>query len=345
MSDLTFRFPNIIEPWTTHIYSTLHENNITLRLTAVKMLSHLILHEMIRVKGQISDLAMCLVDPVTEIRTMTEQFFKEISQKSNILYNVLPDIISRLSDASSKVEEGKYQNIMKYIMALIHKDKQVESLVEKLCLRFKITNSERQWRDIGFCLSLLAYNEKTMKKLIDHVPNFKDKVQVQEVYDAFKLIINNTNKNAKQELKTIVQEFETKLEECLAVNDEGVQRDPDDNDQRGAEAGPSVRKPTASTKKSQNTRGRVRGKGNLRGQRGRSLSSSSEDEAPVNRKALRARAAEKNRTQRPESSTSEESNSENQPPISRRGAPIPRQNTRSKTIEDSDDSGKTTQFF
>ncbi|XP_058115877.1 condensin complex subunit 1 [Anopheles ziemanni] len=219
LSDFTFRFPNVIEPWTNHMYSTLHEEDVELRLTAVKMMSHLILHEMIRVKGQISELALCIVDPVKEIRTITEQFFKEIAHKSNILYNVLPDIISRLSDPQLKLQEEKYHIIMRYIIGLINKDKQIESLVEKLCLRFRVTNEVRQWRDIAFCLSLLSYNERTIKKLSENVSCFKDKVQHDEIYQSFRTIISNTNKLAKAELKSVVAEFEARLKECLEVRD------------------------------------------------------------------------------------------------------------------------------
>jgi len=201
MSDLTFRFPNIVEPWSAHMYSTLHDENRVLRLTSVRILSHLISHEMILIKGQISDLAMCLVDKDDEIRTSTEVFFKEIAHKSNILYNVLPDIISRLGDPNLNLEEGKYQVIMRYIIGLISKDRQIESLVDKLCYRFKMTEQERQWRDIAFCLSLLSYTEKTIKKLIENIGFFKDKVQIQEVYDFFRQIITNTLKLAKPELK------------------------------------------------------------------------------------------------------------------------------------------------
>ena len=165
MCDFTFRFPNVIEPWSGLLYSTLHEEDSELRLTTCKVLAHLISHEMILVKGQISDLALCIVDENVEIRTLTEQFFKEIANKSNILYNALPDIISRLSDEKLNLEEEKYHVIMKHIMGLINKDRQVESLVEKLCFRFRITTQERQWRDIAFCLSLMTYNEKTIKKL------------------------------------------------------------------------------------------------------------------------------------------------------------------------------------
>lgn len=233
LSDFTFRFPNVIAPWITHFYSTLNDKNDELRLTAVKVLSYLILHEMIRVKGQISALAMCIVDSNDEIKNSTQQFFREIATKSNILYNVLPDIISRLSDPNSEVEEEKYRVIMKYIIGLINKDKQVESLVEKLCLRFKVTKEERQWRDIGYCLSMLNYTEKTIKKLIENIPCFKDKVQIDEVYDCFKSIISSTLKFARPEVKSITLEFQKRLEDCLTVND-GDRQDPLDEEERTA---------------------------------------------------------------------------------------------------------------
>lgn len=225
LCDLTFRFPNVIQLWTSHIYGTLHEKNDEIRLTAVKVLSHLIQHEMIRVKGQISDLAMCIVDQNQDIRNITQEFFKEISQKSNILYNVLPDIISRLSDSTVDLQEEQYHVIMRHVMGLINKDRQVESLVEKLCLRFKVTNEERQWRDIAFCLSLLTYTEKTIKKLVDHVQHFKDKVQVDEVYECFKIIISNTGKTAKPEVKAALAIFAAKLEDCLVVREPGEAAD------------------------------------------------------------------------------------------------------------------------
>ncbi|BFF96257.1 condensin complex subunit 1 [Drosophila madeirensis] len=219
LSDLTFRFPNIIEPWTGFFYAQLHETNTELRLTAIKMLSHLILNEMIRVKAQISDMALCIVDENEEIQNITKEFFKEIANKSNILYNVLPDIISRLGDTHLRLEEPKYRIIMAYILGLIQKDRQIETLVEKLCLRFPVARVERQWRDIAYCLSLLSYNERSLNKLLDNMQHYRDKVQNDEVFQSFRLIISNTNKLAKPELKAAVTEFETRLNECLAVND------------------------------------------------------------------------------------------------------------------------------
>lgn len=47
------------------------------------------------------------------ISDMARMFFMELSQKGNTLYNVMPDIISRLSTPELKLEEEKFKTIMK----------------------------------------------------------------------------------------------------------------------------------------------------------------------------------------------------------------------------------------
>ena len=59
--------------------------------------------------------------------------------QGNAVYNILPDVISRLSDPQSGVPEELFNNIVKYLMVYIQKEKQSESLVEKLCFRFRAT--------------------------------------------------------------------------------------------------------------------------------------------------------------------------------------------------------------
>lgn len=345
LSDLTFRFPNIIEPWTGHFYSTLHEEDNELRLTAVKMLSHLILHEMIRVKGQIADLAMCIVDPHSEIKNITQQFFKEIANKSNILYNVLPDIISKLGDTSLNLEEEKYRIIMRYILGLIQKDRQVETLVEKLCLRFPVTREERQWRDIAYCLSLLSYNEKTIKKLIDNVQYFKDKVQVDEVYQSFKLIITNTSKLAKPELKTVVQELETRLNECLKINDPNDEKNStEENEKENAPSGNNHTKnrPKSKSSKALN-RAKTRRAGGRKGGRRKSSSLDEDDsdlslkeDEPNKKSSNKSRSARAKKTAvSSESESSSDSDEERPQPAKSNRKPESQKSSFSKTTTSS----------
>jgi condensin complex subunit 1 len=47
------------------------------------------------------------------ISEMASMFFMELSQKGNTLYNVMPDIISRLSTPDLTLEEEKFKTIMK----------------------------------------------------------------------------------------------------------------------------------------------------------------------------------------------------------------------------------------
>ena len=137
----------------------------------------------IKVKGQISDMAWCIVDSVDRIAGLAKLFFSELSKKGNTLYNVMPDIVSRLSDPEKGVEEEAFRLIMKYIFGLIEKDKLLESLVEKLCLRFRATRTERQWRDISFCLSLFPYSDRSLRKLSENFACWSDKLHEDNVYE------------------------------------------------------------------------------------------------------------------------------------------------------------------
>nr|KAG5706434.1 hypothetical protein BaRGS_032827 [Batillaria attramentaria] len=210
VGDLTFRFPNLIEPWTPHLYGRLRDESRLVRKYTLQVLTHLILNDMVKVKGQISELACCIVDGDDQISGLAKLFFHELAKKGNALYNILPDAISRLSDPEIGVEEEHFQTIMRYLFSFIQKDKLCESLVEKLCHR-----NERQWRDLSFCLSLLSYNEKSLRKLQENFTCFADKLVDETVYACFTSIISKSRGGfAKPEAKVLVDELEERLEQC-----------------------------------------------------------------------------------------------------------------------------------
>ncbi len=88
--------------------------------------------------------------------------------------------------------------------------------MEKLCLRFKHAESERQWRDIGFCLSLLSFGtEKSLKKLMDFLPLFQDKLYEPTLFKYLNDIVNKVQKG-KQEWKCLIDDFKERLTTCQA---------------------------------------------------------------------------------------------------------------------------------
>lgn len=45
------------------------------------MMTHLILKDMVKVKGQVSEMAVLLIDPVPQIAALAKNFFNELSHK------------------------------------------------------------------------------------------------------------------------------------------------------------------------------------------------------------------------------------------------------------------------
>ncbi|KAA8518000.1 hypothetical protein F0562_015474 [Nyssa sinensis] len=210
LGDLAVRFPNLLEPWTEKMYARLRDPSVSVRKNAVLVLSHLILNDMMKVKGYINEMAVRLEDEDERISNLAKLFFHELSKKgSNPIYNLLPDVLGKLSNQNLKRES--FYNIMQFLIGSIKKDKQMEALVEKLCNRFSGVTDIRQWECISYCLSQLAFTEKGMKKLMESFKTYEHVLSEDSVMDHFRNIINKAKKFAKAELKSCIEEFEEKI--------------------------------------------------------------------------------------------------------------------------------------
>lgn len=139
LGDLSVRYPNLLDPWAPKLYSPLSDPDVSVRMNALKVLARLILSDMVKVKGQISEMAKIVVDDEESLAVYARFFFQELGKKDNAIYNVLPDIISNLSGGVEKMDEAKFQIVMKMLFDLIEKDRQAICLIEKLCQRFRST--------------------------------------------------------------------------------------------------------------------------------------------------------------------------------------------------------------
>ncbi|XP_059114607.1 condensin complex subunit 1 isoform X2 [Peromyscus eremicus] len=241
--DLAIRFPNLVDPWTPHLYARLRDPSQQVRRTAGLVMTHLILKDMVKVKGQVSEMAVLLIDPVPQIAALARNFFNELSHKGNAIYNLLPDIISRLSDPEGGVEEEPFHTIMKQLLSYITKDKQTESLVEKLCQRFRTARTERQYRDLAYCVSQLPLTERGLHKMLDHFDCFGDKLLDASVFGSFLLVVGKLRRGAKPEGKAVIDEFEQKLRACHTRGMDGAEEL--ETGQGGSQRALSSKKPSA----------------------------------------------------------------------------------------------------
>ncbi|PWN22040.1 ARM repeat-containing protein [Microstroma glucosiphilum] len=190
LGDIAVSFGNLVDADSDRLYAGLNDKDLGVKKHTLMVLTHLILNGMIKVKGQLGEMAKCLEDPEARVSNLAKLFFSELAIKENAVYNNLPDIISHLSIGKHAVDEETFERTMRFIFTFIDKEKQAENVIEKLCQRFRLTTAERQWRDIAFCLSLLPFkSERSMKKLIEGLPFYQDKVRDPDVYKRFVEII------------------------------------------------------------------------------------------------------------------------------------------------------------
>ena len=63
------------------LFSRLNDSSIVVRIVAINVLTNLILHDMIKVKGHVSEMAKCIADENTQISMLAKRFFQELSKK------------------------------------------------------------------------------------------------------------------------------------------------------------------------------------------------------------------------------------------------------------------------
>ncbi|GAA6010798.1 hypothetical protein JCM11491_002951 [Sporobolomyces phaffii] len=229
LGDIAVCFSTIMDENSDRLYAGLHDKDPTVKKNTLMVLTHLILNGMIKVKGQLGEMAKCLSDEDKRIKDLAHLFFEELATKDKAIYNNLPDIISHLSSGEMPVAEDTFQTSMRFIFKFVDKKKEAESIVEKLCQRFTSTTEARQWRDIAFCLSLLPFNsDAAVKKLTEGLPFYQDKLHEETVYKRFGEILTKirapTNKLSKTDGE--LKEFEDALERYRAkgTEDQEMQR-------------------------------------------------------------------------------------------------------------------------
>jgi len=208
LGDLSLRFPNLLQNNIDDIYDKLLDDDLRIRKNTLMVLTHLLLNDMIKAKGKISNMALCLEDKDRRIKELASLFFHQLSTKGNTLYNTLPDIIFNLSTYSS---ETTFKNIMKILFSLIDKEKQVESLISKLCQRMQQTDDTLAWQRIMYCIGLLNITDKAFKKFSECFRFYKDALGDQIVCDTINVILDKIKASTKGDLKTMIDELEEKI--------------------------------------------------------------------------------------------------------------------------------------
>jgi condensin complex subunit 1 len=252
LGDVAFRFPNQFEPYTPRLYACLRDSSTKVRRHTLMVLTHLILNDMIKVKGQVSEIAMCLKDRDQRIKDMARLLFHELSKRSNNpIYNLLPDIISQLSQQA--IPNDDFRHIMSILLSYITKERQFELLTEKLCQRFPTCSTVSQMADIAYCLSQIRMTDKCLKCLVDNFKLYKDSLFDEDVFKSFLLIVTRAKKFVKPEMKEFIEEWESKLKDSSTIGAENLLANETATQAKKKASRRAKRDPTENCQKSNDT--------------------------------------------------------------------------------------------
>lgn len=260
--DLVQAFGRIIDENVAFLFGRLADPDALVRRNCLMVLTHLTLTGMIKVKGQIGDIAKCLLDEDPRIADLAKLFFHELASKDTaIIYNHIPDMLSSLSASNANpLAYADFQRLLRFIFEFIKKERQLESLLDRLLQRFRLVAGDtRRAREVAFCLSLCNFaNEKALRKLIDAFPVYREALGTDlQTFRCFAEILGKARRSvAKGEtVKALLDEYEKALVAAGGDFEGALQQDGEegvsdaDDDQRPAKpkkaAGKNAKKPAS----------------------------------------------------------------------------------------------------
>ena len=98
LADLFNRYPNALGERVHQVFMLLHDREVEVRQQGLMVISHLILNDILKLKGEIVDICMLLEDSDDRIKEQVKLFLHELHSKGgHIIYNLFPHAITRLS--------------------------------------------------------------------------------------------------------------------------------------------------------------------------------------------------------------------------------------------------------
>lgn len=144
LGDVAICFNRLIDDHTEFLYDRLNDSEEIVQRTCIVALTFLILAGQIKVKGKLGEIAKTIVHPNDKISSLAKMFFNELSSKENAIYNSYLDILSTLHKDVT-LPSAKMNIVIRFLSQRLDKEKQMKKLTDKLVVRMKKAETEREW--------------------------------------------------------------------------------------------------------------------------------------------------------------------------------------------------------
>ena len=146
--DLVNRFPNIMITEVSKFFEGLHSPHKEVVKYTLTVISHLVLNDMLKLKGEVVDICMLLDHKDPSIRIHVQTFFNEINNKgNNLIYYIIPKALGRLSKEFKSLDYAKFKTIAATLLKYVDKEKYIEGFMYKLVVKLKNSTDIVEWRN------------------------------------------------------------------------------------------------------------------------------------------------------------------------------------------------------
>ena len=83
-----------------------------------------------------------------------------------------------------------------------------------VCNHFNLCRNDRQARDLAHCMNHLTISDKSIRRLQDNFPCYKDWLVDTVIHDSFTLLLTKAKKFTKPEVKGQIEELERMMNEA-----------------------------------------------------------------------------------------------------------------------------------
>lgn len=148
-----------------------------------------------------------------------------------------------------------FETISRFMIQFLTKEKQIESIVEKLCQRFPSAVKVKNQRDLAFCLAQLSHTEKSLRYLVQNRKLIRDALTDSGVTEHFSHLVNkvrrgNNTAATTSEMKDAIDQLDKLVERA----ENGEEEDEDaavavDGASAGGPREPATPKPKGKTRR------------------------------------------------------------------------------------------------
>ncbi|CAJ0569284.1 unnamed protein product, partial [Mesorhabditis spiculigera] len=226
MADIYEFVPIPFDNYQSELFNMCRDVDPLVRETALLVLLHVTTDGLVQNRSGVADVARCFVDTSQDVQAMARVFFQEFATKKNMVFNAMPDFLSRLTRNPKQIPFPAFQLIMTPLLEYLEPAEN-DDMVVRVVQRLEALDEESLERNelmplyFVWVLNMVSKSEKSFSKIREHRKAVERFLHIPGFYDHLHTTLEQLKKVASPNAhyKTDVEQF---IEETKQLYEKAV---------------------------------------------------------------------------------------------------------------------------